>query len=114
MAFVRRKRVGPYEYHQLVENRWIEGKPRQRVLLHLGRYPSVETALEGWPKEVQGLRRFASQQWDKADRLKKEEERSFERTLETLIERARKAETLADESVAKLKKLHDLKDQGKI
>ena len=113
MAFVRRKRVGPYEYHQLVENRWIEGKPRQRVLLHLGRYPSVETALEGWPKEVQGLRRFARQQWDKADRLKKEE-RSFERTLETFIERARKAEKLADETVAKLKKLHDLKDQGKI
>ena len=113
MAFVRRKRVGPYKYHQLVENRWIEGKPRQRVLLHLGRYPSVETALEVWPKEVEGLRRFAGQQWDKADRLKKEE-RSFERTLETLIERARKAETLADETVAKLKKLHDLKDQGKI
>jgi hypothetical protein len=114
VAFVRRKRVGPYEYHQLVENRWIEGKPRQRVLLHLGRYASVEAALEGWPKEVQGLRRFASQQWDKADRLKKEEERSFERTLETLLERARKAEKLADGTAAKLKKLHDLKDQGKI
>ena len=113
MAFVRRKRVGPYEYHQLVENRWIEGKPRQRVLLHLGRYASVEATLEGWPKEVQGLRRFASQQWDKADRLKKEE-RSFERTLDILLERARKAEKLADETAAKLKKLHDLKDQGKI
>jgi hypothetical protein len=113
VAFVRRKRVGPYEYHQLVENRWIEGKPRQRVLLHLGRYASVEAALEGWPKEVQGLRRFASQQWDKADRLKKEE-RSFERTLDILLERARKAEKLADETAAKLKKLHDLKDQGKI
>ena len=116
VAFVRRKRVGPYEYHQLVENRWIEGKPRQRVLLHLGRYASVEAALEGWPKEVQGLRRFASQQWGKADRLKKkeEEERSFERTLETLLERARKAEKLADGTAAKLKKLHGLKDQGKI
>ena len=113
VAFVRRKRVGPYEYHQLVENRWIEGKPRQRVLLHLGRYASVEAALEGWPKEVQGLRRVASQQWDKADRLKKEE-RSFERTLDILLERARKAEKLADETAAKLKKLHDLKDQGKI
>ena len=113
MAFVRRKRVGPYEYYQLVENQWIDGKPRQRVLLHLGRYPSVETALEGWPKEVQGLRRFASQQWDKADRLKKEE-RSFERTLETFIERARKAEKLADEIAAKLKKLRDLKAQGKV
>lgn len=110
---MRRKRVGPYEYHQLVESRLVDGKPRQRVLLHLGRYTSVEAALEGWPKEVEGLRRFASQRWDNADRLKKEE-RSFERTLETLIERARKAEKLADEIAAKLKKLHDLKDQGKI
>ena len=113
MAFVRRKRVGPYEYHQLVENRLVNGKPRQRVLLHLGRYSSVKAALEGWPKEIEGLRRFASQRWDKADQLKREE-RSFERTLETLIERARKAEKLADEIAAKLKKLHDLKDQGKI
>ncbi len=113
MAFVRRKKVGPYEYHQLVENQWIDGKPRQRVLLHLGRYASVETALEGWPKEIEGLRRFASQRWDNADRLKKEE-RSFERTLENLIERAQKAEKLAEEIAAKLKKLHDLKDQGKV
>jgi hypothetical protein len=113
MAFARRKGVGTYEYNQLVENRWIDGKPRQRVLLHLGRYTSAEAALEGWPKEVEGLRRFASQQWDKADRLKKEE-RSFERTLEALLERALKAERLADEIAAKLKKLHDLKNQGKI
>jgi hypothetical protein len=53
VAFVRRKRVGPYEYHQVVENRWMDGKPRQRVLPHLGGYTSVETALEGWPKEVE-------------------------------------------------------------
>ena len=113
MTFVRRKRVGPYEYYQLVESRLVDGKPRQRVLLHLGRYRTVEAALEGWPKEVEGLHRFAGQQWDKADRLKKEE-RSFERTLETFIKRARKAEKLADEIAAKLKKLRDLKDQGKV
>jgi hypothetical protein len=110
---VRRKKVGPYEYYQLVESRLVDGKPRQRVLIHLGRYASVEAAQEEWPKEVEGLRRFVSLQWDKADRLKKEE-RSFERTLETLLERARKAEELADEIAAKLKKLHDLKDQGKV
>jgi hypothetical protein len=79
------------------------------VLLHLGRYTSVEAVLEGWPK----VRRFASQHWHKADRLKKEE-RSFERTLETHLEGVRKAEKLADEIAAKLKTLHDLKDQGKI
>jgi len=38
----------------------------------------------------------------------------FERTLETHLEGARKAEKLADEIAPKLKKLHDLKDQGKI
>jgi hypothetical protein len=114
VAFVRRKRVGPYEYHQLAESRLVDGSPRQRVLLHLGRYTSVEAALEGWPKEVEGLRRFADRQWDTADRLKKEEERSFERKLETLLERAPKAEKLADEIAAKLEKLHGLKGQDKI
>ena len=39
--FVRRKRVGPYEYTQLVENRWMGGKPRQRVL------PLSETLQDG-------------------------------------------------------------------
>ena len=79
------------------------------MLLHLGRYTSVEAALEGWPK----VHHFASQHWHEADRLKKEE-RSFERTLETHLEGARKAEKLTDGIASKLKKLHDLKDQGKI
>ena len=113
MAFMRRKRVGPYEYYQLVESRLVDGKPRQRVLVHLGRYTSVDAALEGWPNEIEGLRRFAGKQWDKADQLRKEE-RLFERTLDALLERAQKAEKLADEIEAKLEKLHDLKDEGKI
>jgi hypothetical protein len=112
VAFVRRKRVGPYQYYQLVENRWRGGKPRQRVLLHLGRYSTVEAALDGWPKEIEGLRRFASQRRDRADRLKRE--RSSESTVEITLERARKAEKLADEIAAKLEKLHDLQDQGKV
>ncbi len=112
MAFVRRKRVGPYEYYQLVENRWMDGKPRQRVLLHLGRYTTVEAALEGWPKEVEGLRRFASQRRDKAERLKKGD--VAEQMVATVVERAQKAEKLADEIAAKLKRLQDLRDQGKV
>ena len=112
MAFVRRKRVGPYEYYQLVENRWMDGKPRQRVLLHLGRYTTVEAALEGWPKEVEGLRRFASQRRDKAERLKKGD--VAEQMVATVVERTQKAEKLADEIAAKLKRLHDLRDQGKV
>jgi len=112
MAFVRRKRVGPYEYYQLVENCWMDGKPRQRVLLHLGRYTTVEAALEGWPKEVEGLRRFASQRRDKAERLKKGD--ADEQMVATVVERAQKAEKLADEIAAKLKRLQDLRDQGKV
>ena len=112
MAFVRRKRVGPYEYYQLVENRWMDGKPRQRVLLHLGRYTTVEAALEGWPKEVEGLRRFASQRRDKAEQLKKGD--AAEQMVATVVERAQKAEKLADEIAAKLKRLQDLRDQGKV
>ena len=33
MAFVRKKRVHNYEYYELVENRWTNGQPRQRVLV---------------------------------------------------------------------------------
>ena len=113
MAFVRRKRVGPYEYHQLVESCLVDGKPRQRVLLHLGRYPTVEAALEGWPKEIEGLCRFARQWRNKAERLT-HQDGSSRRTAEVILERAQKAESLANDVAAKLKKLHDLRDQGKI
>jgi hypothetical protein len=49
---------------------------------------------------------------NKADRLKKG--RSSESTVETTLGRAQKAENLADEIATKLRKLHDLKDQGKV
>jgi hypothetical protein len=48
MAFVRKKRVGGYEYYQLVKNRWAEGKPCRRVLVQLDRYPTPEAALKKW------------------------------------------------------------------
>lgn len=35
--FVRQKRVGEHTYLQLVENRRVEGKTRQRVVATLGR-----------------------------------------------------------------------------
>jgi hypothetical protein len=44
MAYVRKKRVGKYEYYQLVEGRRIDGKVRQRVIAHLGKHPSLEAA----------------------------------------------------------------------
>jgi hypothetical protein len=57
--------------------------------------PTVEGALEGWPKEVEGLHRFAGQRRERADRLEKG--CSLEPTVEATLERARKAENLADD-----------------
>ncbi len=61
---------------------------------------------------AEGLRRFASQRRDKAERLKKED--APEQMATTILERARKAEKLADGIAAKLEKLHNLKHQGKV
>jgi hypothetical protein len=112
MAFVRRKQVRPYEYYQLVESYLVNGKPHQRVLLHLGRYPTVEAALEGWPKEVESLHRFASQRRDKPERLTKNS--SSQTARDAALKRAQKAESLANDIAGKLEKLHDLRDQGKV
>jgi hypothetical protein len=62
MVFVRAKNVDGREYYQLVENYRPEGSktPRQRFLLHLGRYDTVEAALKGWPREIRRLRRDAA------------------------------------------------------
>jgi hypothetical protein len=52
MVFVRAKNVGGRNYYQLVDNYRLEGSktPRRRILLHLGRYDTVEGALKGWPR----------------------------------------------------------------
>ena len=73
MAFVRIKRVDGKEYHQLVESRRVDGKPRQKVLLHLGQHASVEEALKRWPRKVGGLRRSGHD--DAADALKEKLDR---------------------------------------
>ncbi len=60
MAFVRTKKVKGGEYRQLVESRRVGGKPRQKVLLHLGDVPTVEAALETWPAMIERHRREAA------------------------------------------------------
>ncbi len=48
MAYVRAKKLrnkktgAEYEYFQLVESRWEDGKPRQKVLMHLGSHPTPD------------------------------------------------------------------------
>jgi hypothetical protein len=44
VAYVRKKRVGKYEYYQLVEGKRVDGKVRQRVIAHLGKHDSIEAA----------------------------------------------------------------------
>jgi transposase len=39
--FFRKKRVGPYEYVVIAENKWVDGRVRQRTLLNLGRLEQV-------------------------------------------------------------------------
>ena len=68
MAFVRRKRVDGGEYYQLVESRRVDGRPRQKVLVHLGHLPTVDDALKRWPREVGRLRREGQE--EAADALK--------------------------------------------
>jgi len=110
MAFVRKKRLGGYEYYQLVENRWIDGKSRQRVLLHLGRYSDIEVALKEWPGAIERLGRFAQREREKAERLA--EDPSSRARSRAARDRATKAERRAGALAANLKKLHDLKGQG--
>src|SRR5919199_5206096 len=114
MAFVRKKRVREYEYYQLVENRWRDGQPRQRVLVHLGRYPTAEAALEQWPGAVQRLRRFAQNWRQRANQLSKDPSSYSKARARAILEMAQKAERRAHALEANLKTLHDLRDQGKV
>ena len=62
MAYVRKKRVKAkkrdkgYEYYQVVESYRENGKVRQRMLVHLGEYPTVEAAIEGFSRLLKRYR----------------------------------------------------------
>jgi hypothetical protein len=109
-AFVRKKRSRGGEYYQLVESQRVEGEPRQRVLIHLGRQPTVDDALREWPKEIQRLRYFArearvlgafSRESGFPDAWERESTR-----------RAASAEKRADELEENLRKLRELRKRG--
>jgi hypothetical protein len=81
LMFVRKKRVTrevkhsdrrwvSRDYYQLVENYRQKGvkTPRQRVLMHLGTHPTVDAALEAWPKEIRRLRSLATRAGDDSAR----------------------------------------------
>jgi len=99
--------VGHYEYYQLVQSVRIDGKPRQKVLLHLDGHPTVEDALKKWPRKIKRLRRSAQKDRDMVPK-----DSDAVRVYRDLLERAAGMEKRADELEANLKKLRELKDQG--
>jgi len=110
MAYVRKKKVKGQEYYQLVESRRVDGKPRQRVLVHLGRYPTVDAALKGWTKEIRNLHRRAKKYSDEYERQSKvvNDERLVGPTWEHVDSARRQADTLE----AKLRKLRNFRKRG--
>ena len=53
MPFVRKKVQKGQTYHYLCECRWIDGKPRQRVVCYLGRYATVRGAHAYWTRQAE-------------------------------------------------------------
>lgn len=96
--FVRKKTKprGGNAYHQLVESRRVDGKPRQKVVMHLGGYPTVDEALEDWPRAIRQMRSEAARN---------------ERFDPEGSERLRSA---ADGAKAKLDRLKGLRSAGEV
>jgi hypothetical protein len=105
MAFVRKKQVKGWEYYQLVESRRVDGKPRQKVLVHLGHHVSVDAALEAWPKEIRRLQHRATRERRVAAYLEGSRARAA-------TERADASERRASELKASLGKLRKLRKEG--
>ena len=111
MTYVRKKKVKRYEYYQLVENHRVDGKPRQRVIMHLGKEPTVDAALVKWPKDIKDLRRRAKKHGDDYEKLPEEykNERYFKEKFKDVAD---SAEMQADALQARLNKLRDLRRIG--
>ena len=109
-AFIRKKRSRSGEYHQLVESLRVEGEPRQRVLVHLGRHSTVDGALREWPKEIERLRHFAREAHALGE-FSRESGFSDAWAREN-TRRAASAEKRADELEENLRRLRDLRKRG--
>jgi hypothetical protein len=107
LAYVRKKEIKGGVYHQLVENRRIEGEPRQRVLVHLGKHERVDDALQAWPGEIGRLRRLARERRDKVP-----DDREPNATDRLVLKQAESAKKRADALEANLEKLRDLRERG--
>ena len=84
MAYVRRNRVGGLEYYQLVETQRVGDKRRQKMLVHLGRYATVDEALENLPMRIELSRRALSRYPKKVQPRRERRIASEEERLATL------------------------------
>ena len=111
MTYVRKKKVKGQTYFQLVESKRVNGKPRQRVIMHLSKEPTVDEALESWPKEIARLRRQAKKDGDHYENQPEwlKNERYFKEKFRDPAESAR---IRADALAARLKKLRNLRKSG--
>ncbi len=57
--YIREKRNRGSSYYQVVESVRVEGRPRQRVVLHLGEYATLKEARTGMKRELNRLRKAA-------------------------------------------------------
>jgi prefoldin subunit 5 len=74
VGFIRAKEVvdketgKTYRHHQLVENRWKEGRRQQRVVAHLGENPTIEEAIAALRRRLRELEAKRGEHREEADR----------------------------------------------
>ncbi len=104
MVFIRKKVSNGKTYHQVVESYRPEGSktPRQKVLLYLGKHPTIDSALARCQEEIDSER---GQERSLRERHARGERHLYLcTTLEVAEKHARKAE-LAEERAAQLREL---------
>ena len=113
MVYVRKKKVKGREYYQLVQSRRVNGNPRQRVLLHLGRHPTVDAALKQCPREIKRLRRLADKTRRDAQALRAPVDSNEQpRWYRDMLKQADNLSKQAEDLEAKHRRLRGFRDQG--
>src|SRR5215218_3725548 len=112
-AYVRKKKVKGREYYQLVQSRRVNGNPRQRVLLHLGRHQTVDAALKEWPSEIRRLRRLADKKRRDAQALRAPVDSDKQPPwYRNMLKQADNLSKEAEDLEAKHRRLRGFRDQG--
>ena len=113
MAYVRKKKVKGVEYYQLVQSHRVNGNPRQKVLLHLGRHPTVDAALKEWPREIKRFRRLADKKRRDAQTYAAPVDSGEQpRWYRDMLKQSDSLFKQAEDLEAKHRRLREFRDQG--